>query len=40
MNNKNQESEIKRAKEQGFEQAFNLFYGVMFISAILTLIIQ
>ncbi len=37
MNNKNQ---INKAKEQGFEQAFNIFYAVMFLSIVLTQIAQ
>ncbi len=37
MNNKNQ---INKAKEQGFEQAFNIIYAVLFITIVLTQIAQ
>ncbi len=40
MNNKNQKSEIKKAKEQSFEEAFNIVYASIFIAIIIMEITQ
>ncbi len=40
MNNKNQESEIKKAKEESFEEVFNIVYASIIIAGIIIEITQ